>query len=149
MTKLLTRLRIDEVSAVDRAAGEGTKIVLMKRDDTPRFKPHVERHARRLRKFQEIFEGKDGGDDDAGKRVDDYASTVADLLVESGRFPHRTAALDHLLNSAHGNALLAPEEYSMIYNPGGQLGKSVQSGGQRPAKDPRGRFWGSPYEQKD
>ena len=30
-------------------------------DDAPRSKPHVERHARRLRKFQEIFEGEDGG----------------------------------------------------------------------------------------
>jgi hypothetical protein len=110
MPKLLTRLKITEVSAVDRGAGDGTKIVLMKRDDdVPRSKPHVERHARRLRKFQEIFEGKDGGDDDAGteKRVDHSSSTIADLLVESGRVPHRTAALDHLLNSPHGNALLA------------------------------------------
>jgi hypothetical protein len=46
-------------------------------------------------------------DDDTEKRADHHASTVADLLVESGRFPHRTAALDHLLNSPHGNALLA------------------------------------------
>jgi hypothetical protein len=76
-------------------------------DDAPRSKPHVERHARRLRKFQEIFEGESGGDDDTEKRVDHHASTIADLLVESGRFPHRTAALDHLLNSPHGNALLA------------------------------------------
>jgi hypothetical protein len=30
----------------------------------------------------------------------------------------------------------------MVYNPGGQLGKSVQSGGQRPAKDPKGSFFG-------
>jgi hypothetical protein len=30
----------------------------------------------------------------------------------------------------------------MIYNPGGQLGKSVQSGGQRPAKQPGGPFLG-------
>jgi hypothetical protein len=30
----------------------------------------------------------------------------------------------------------------MVYNPGGQLGKSVQSGGQRPAKDPKGPFLG-------
>jgi hypothetical protein len=46
--------------------------------------------------------------DDAGteKRVDHHASTIADLLVESGRFPHRTAALDHLLNTPHGQALL-------------------------------------------
>jgi hypothetical protein len=49
------------------------------------------------------------GDNDAGteKRADHHASTIANLLVESGRFPHRTAALDHLLNSPHGNALLA------------------------------------------
>jgi hypothetical protein len=31
---------------------------------------------------------------------------VADLLVESGRFPHRTAALDHLLNTTRGQAFL-------------------------------------------
>jgi hypothetical protein len=30
----------------------------------------------------------------------------------------------------------------MVYNPGGQLGKSVQSGGQRPVKDPKGPFLG-------
>jgi len=30
----------------------------------------------------------------------------------------------------------------MIYNPGGQLGKSVEGGGQRPAKRPGGPFLG-------
>jgi hypothetical protein len=30
----------------------------------------------------------------------------------------------------------------MIYNPGNQLGKSVQDGGQRPAKQPGGPFLG-------
>jgi hypothetical protein len=30
----------------------------------------------------------------------------------------------------------------MIYNPGNQLGKSVQSGGQRPANQPGGPFLG-------
>src|SRR5262249_40049144 len=30
--KVLTRLRIDEVSAVDKGAGEGVRVVLMKRD---------------------------------------------------------------------------------------------------------------------
>jgi hypothetical protein len=30
----------------------------------------------------------------------------------------------------------------MVYNPGGQLGRSVQSGGLRPAKDPKGPFLG-------
>jgi hypothetical protein len=30
----------------------------------------------------------------------------------------------------------------MVYNPGGQLGKSVLGGGQRPAKQPGGPFLG-------
>jgi hypothetical protein len=53
MPRILTKLRIDEVSAVDRGAGDGVKIVLMKRDDTPRSKPHLERYQRRLRKLRE------------------------------------------------------------------------------------------------
>jgi hypothetical protein len=36
MPKLLTRLRIDEISSVDSGAGEGVKIVLAKRDDATR-----------------------------------------------------------------------------------------------------------------
>jgi hypothetical protein len=39
MPKLLTRLRIDEVSAVDRGAGENVKIVLMKRASRPDATP--------------------------------------------------------------------------------------------------------------
>jgi hypothetical protein len=51
MPNVLTRLKITEVSAVDKGAGDGTKIVLMKRDDDrPRSKPHLERYLRRLRK---------------------------------------------------------------------------------------------------
>jgi hypothetical protein len=48
-------------------------------------------------------------DDDAGteKRVDHHASTVADLLVEAKSFPHRAAALQHLLDKPSGQALLA------------------------------------------
>jgi hypothetical protein len=38
MAKILTRLRIDEVSAVDRGAGDGVKIMLMKRDEEPYWK---------------------------------------------------------------------------------------------------------------
>jgi len=34
MPKVLSRLRVDEVSCVTKGAGEGTKIVLMKRDDS-------------------------------------------------------------------------------------------------------------------
>jgi hypothetical protein len=49
----------------------------------------------------------DGGDDDTEKRVDHHASTVADLLVEAGSFPHRAAALRHLLHKPSGQALLS------------------------------------------
>jgi hypothetical protein len=67
--RMLTRLRINEVSAVDRGAGEGVKIVLMKRaDDEPRSKGPLERAERaerieRRRREREEFEktwGRDG-----------------------------------------------------------------------------------------
>jgi hypothetical protein len=53
-------------------------------------------------------DGDDDGDDDAGteKQADHHASTVADLLVEAGSFPHRAAALQHLLHKPTGHALL-------------------------------------------
>jgi hypothetical protein len=46
-------------------------------------------------------------DGDTEKRADHHASTVADLLVEAGSFPHRAAALHHLLHKPGGQALLA------------------------------------------
>jgi hypothetical protein len=123
MPRILSKIRIDEVSAVTHGAGEDCRILLMKRDDTPRSKPHVERHARRLRKLQESERDRPRSFNEIMKAMADHddasddpirppaathhASTVADLLVESGRFPHRTAALDHLLNSSRGSALLA------------------------------------------
>jgi hypothetical protein len=72
-------------------------------------KEHIAKFDRSFYGHMAKFADDERERDDAGteKRVDHHASTVADLLVESGRFPHRTAALDHLLNSPHGNALLA------------------------------------------
>jgi hypothetical protein len=35
-----------------------------------------------------------------------HASTIADLLVEAKSFPHRAAALQHLLHKPSGQALL-------------------------------------------
>lgn len=37
----------------------------------------------------------------------------------------------------------------MVYNPGGQIGKSVQRAGQRPAKDPDGPFLGKSARSAD
>jgi len=185
VTKLLRRLKISEVSAVEAGAGEDCKILLMKRhgvmakaiaaleksvasiigcdddDATKRyalaetfaqFQTYLDREGnggkplgkgrleRVQRGYRQAFEkiltkqldnmeispltgaaynrtrppSDDDVDDDVRDDDDDVAkarhhaaSTTADLLVESGRFPHRTAALDHLLNSPHGNALLA------------------------------------------
>jgi hypothetical protein len=122
MPRILSKIRIDEVSAVTHGAGEDCRILLMKRDDTPRSKPHVERHARRLRKLQESERDRPRSFNEIMKAMADHddasddpirpsaathhASTVADLLIESGRFPDRTEALHHLLNTPHGQALL-------------------------------------------
>jgi hypothetical protein len=113
LPRLLTKIRIDEVSAVDRGAGEGTRIILMKR-----YEPHVE-EARRAsyEKFLKIFTSKadaaDDGDDDAGDRSDDAGGladhpvvSLATLLVASGHKPDIASALDYLLNTPHGAALL-------------------------------------------
>src|ERR1700730_4413687 len=53
---------------------------------------------------------RDDDDDDNGdieKQADHHASTVADLLVEAGSFPHRAAALHHVLHKPSGQALLS------------------------------------------
>jgi hypothetical protein len=47
----------------------------------------------------------DDDDDDVGKS-NHHASVVADLLVESGRFPSRPDALHHLLHTPAGQGLL-------------------------------------------
>ena len=126
--RLLTRLRINEVSAVDRGAGEGVKIVLMKRDDEPppdaRSKGPLEKWERAQRREKrgrergaelfkhylakaEVAADRDASEDpQRAPAVEHHASKIADLLVESGRHPNRAAALDHLLHSARGAALL-------------------------------------------
>jgi hypothetical protein len=43
---------------------------------------------------------------DGGGVSDHHAGKVADLLVEAGSFPHRAAALQHLLHKPSGQALL-------------------------------------------
>jgi hypothetical protein len=164
MPKILRNLKISEVSAVDRGAGENCEILLMKRhqditakavdalrtsvglildatdtDDAAKrdelattltefqmymdreltgkslSKGPLERETRRIRKeFEEALKADhDAGDDDDGDPVrapagdHHVASKVADLLVETGKYPHRAAALDHLLHNPHGAGWLA------------------------------------------
>jgi hypothetical protein len=131
MPRILTKLRIDEISAVDKGAGHKCKVILMKRDDDtrPRSKPHLERYQRRLRReqYERSFNGimakadadgdeidrnvrnvRDSGSlpDGGGNASDHHASKVADLLVEAKSHPDRSAALGYLLHSPHGQALL-------------------------------------------
>src|SRR5437660_5934769 len=118
MVKVLTKLRIDEVSAVNRGAGKDCRIVLMKRDDQNfRSVATGAIYPRAGRSFLDMLNApaddsendddvdRDDDDDELEKRADHAASTVADLLVEAGSFPHRSAALHHLLRTNHGQAL--------------------------------------------
>jgi hypothetical protein len=126
MVKVLTNLRIDEVSAVDSGAGRNVKIVLMKRASEPGATP-----ADTLRAFpnpnsfnaclarQEAEEmakadhdeddGSDrnagGGGGGGGGGASDHAlSRLADLAVESQKFSSRAEALDWLISHPNGHA---------------------------------------------
>src|ERR1700730_5451024 len=110
MPRILTKLRISEVSAVDKAAGEDCRIVLMKRDDTPRSKPHLERYQRRLRKFQEMFDSPERdqrrsfneimakADADGDEKDDLMADNINKAHRNRGAGPHGLtgALLEHL-----------------------------------------------------
>jgi hypothetical protein len=51
---------------------------------------------------------RDGGDgDDGGNASDHPIVQLATLLVASGKFPDHAQALDHLLNTSHGQAFLS------------------------------------------
>src|ERR1700730_4824738 len=110
MPRILTKLRIDEVSAVDKAAGEDCRIVLMKSEDTPSSKPHLERYQRRLRKFQEMFDSPERdqrrsfneimakADADGDEKDDLMADNINKAHRNRGAGPHGLtgALLEHL-----------------------------------------------------
>jgi hypothetical protein len=50
--KVLTRLKINEVSSVDAGAGDGCRVVLYKRDGTPNFRAIFQKHSRRPKSLQ-------------------------------------------------------------------------------------------------
>jgi hypothetical protein len=100
--KLLTKLRVTEVSSVDAGASPGSEIILMKRDD-------------QRSRFQQIF-------DDAFKKaeiqaadipstpsngVSDRISALADLVVEgAGGSIDRATALAWILHTPKGQSLV-------------------------------------------
>jgi hypothetical protein len=60
------------------------------------------------RSFLDILKAEaDDGDNDDGSLADHPIVRLARLLVASGKFPDHAQALDHLLNTSHGQALIA------------------------------------------
>jgi hypothetical protein len=98
MPRILTKLKITEVSAVDRGAGHNVRILLMKRDDT----------ARSFNDFMAKADAADDGGNDAGggDLTNHPIVSLARLLVASGHKADIASALDYLLNTSHGSALL-------------------------------------------
>jgi hypothetical protein len=73
---------------------------------------HIAKHDRSFNGIMAKADAKsrdlaDGDRNDGGGASAHHASVAADLLVEAGSFPHRAAALQHLLHKPSGQALLA------------------------------------------
>jgi hypothetical protein len=80
MPRILTKLRIDEVSAVDRGAGRGVKVILMKRQEAARPPRYDE--------FLKLLKGE-GDAADMGKRRGDpnYRSVATGATYPKDRVP--------------------------------------------------------------
>lgn len=111
MPRILTQLRVDEISSVDKAAGEGCKVVLYKRDSD-------ERRQRIRRLHRHIVDGR-GGDAAPNVRSEEgpsngdtnappsHISRLADLIAEASQGAvSRADAIAWLLTHAHGRAML-------------------------------------------
>lgn len=82
MVKKLTKLRIDEVSSVDRGAGEGCRILLFKRDDE-----------------------SPNDDDDSQSTVADKLDGMVDAMLLAAPTLDRQEAAHYLIHTAHGRRL--------------------------------------------
>jgi uncharacterized protein YidB (DUF937 family) len=92
MPKLLTRLRIDEVSAVDAGAGEGVKILLMKRNDSAKAKDHT-RKDKPMSKFMDFFVGKRTPSDEIAKSTSALAESVGSIIHSEANDETKNKAL--------------------------------------------------------
>jgi hypothetical protein len=102
MVRILTKLKINEVSSVDRGAGEGVKIVLMKRDDTPQ-RPLL---------FNDIMLAKVAADDEQRTNTipdDDKVSaklrSMVDAMIVAVPTLDRQTATHYLLHTPKGRRL--------------------------------------------
>jgi hypothetical protein len=159
MPRRLTRLKIDEVSAVDKGAGEGTQIKFWKRDDVERAYRKIfgvpapgdvlraslakaaAKSPPKLLDEEADDDVHDEGDGDGEFEDDEVAaskhlvSTVADLLVEGGSMPDRPSALRHLMHSPRGAELVRrlskkqKETQAMTYDRSAELTSIIKQYG--------------------
>ena len=73
MPKILTRLRIDEVSSVDRGAGKGVKILLMKRDNNMTTIAKM---------FSKVFGGGNDNSVIIDKSIEGLAESISTILAD-------------------------------------------------------------------
>jgi hypothetical protein len=106
--RVLRNLRIDEVSSVDKGAGDGVKITLMKRDaagDALRASLLKQQARDRLDAVND--EALDAINDDGdSSNMSRHISHLADLICEAKPDVSRQEALDWLLHTKSGQALI-------------------------------------------
>src|SRR5262249_53500946 len=89
MPKILTRLRIDEVSAVDKGAGEGVKVLLMKRADGAQPK----NEDRVMSTFLDFFKRKNPASEVLAKAVSALAESVGAIYTSTDDEDSKATAL--------------------------------------------------------
>jgi hypothetical protein len=106
--KVLTRLRIDEISSVDRGAGEGVRVVLMKRHDRPP-RNRFERMFRQVDfskvKTNPLPQDPDNGDVDTDTKLSPQLEAHINAMLLVMPSLNRQQAAWFLLNTPHGRAM--------------------------------------------
>jgi hypothetical protein len=106
--KLLTRLRIDEVSSVDRGAGEGVRVVLMKHNrftDAFRQVDFTKLRTNPPPVDETVDDGTDQGDIDTSSKLSPQLEQHVNAMLVAVPTLTRQQAVHWLLNTASGRAL--------------------------------------------
>jgi hypothetical protein len=84
-----------------------------------------------VRKAVEVIadHGDGGASNDGGSANDHALSRLAELLTETGRYPHRAAALDYLMHDPRGHVLARTHKGDTMTSPTEPLERIVKSHG--------------------
>jgi hypothetical protein len=120
MARVLTKLKINEVSAVDRGAGEGCEVVLWKRDDSPRQrqalwnKAAIAENGRRPLLFNDIMLAKrsevtadedDVRDEDDSKKLSGKLREMVAAMIVAAPGLKESDAMHFLMHHPQGRRL--------------------------------------------